>query len=70
MHHVPRTIRQFPDILKQKGVERLMNDILARIGLLSIAVFILYIMKKINEYLYFKKIDHTCCNFDNDDAEY
>lgn len=48
---------------------RLMNDILSRIGLFSIAAFILYITKKIDEYLYFKKIEKSCCQSDMDEDE-
>ncbi len=48
-----------------------MNEVLSRIGLLSISLFILYVMKKIDEYFYFKKIDNDKNDdFDKDDDEY
>jgi hypothetical protein len=48
-----------------------MNEFLSSIGLLSISLFILYVMKKVNEYFYFKKIDNNeSYNFDKEDDEY
>lgn len=46
-----------------------MNSFLTVIGLLSICMVILYIMKKVSEYLDLKKEEKTSYKFDKDDDE-
>jgi hypothetical protein len=47
-----------------------MNEVLSGIGLLSISLLILYVMKKVDNYFYFKKERNQSYNFDKDDDEY
>jgi hypothetical protein len=42
---------------------------MSTIGLCSIVIFIFYIIKKVDDYLYFKKEDNKNINFDEDSDE-
>lgn len=48
---------------------RFMNEFLARVGMLSIALLILYIIKKVDDYLYFRREENEIYNSDKDDDE-
>lgn len=43
-----------------------MDGILSTIGLCSIVLFIFYIIKKVDDYLYFKKDGNKNINFDKE----
>lgn len=46
-----------------------MDLILSEIGLCSIIILIIFVIKKVDEYLYFRKEDSICYKFDKDDKE-
>lgn len=46
-----------------------MNEVLIRIGLCSIVLLIVYIIKKVDEYFYFKKDENISYKFDKEDDE-
>ena len=46
-----------------------MNGILSKIGLCSIALLILYVIRKVYDYFYFKKEDNEKYKIDDDDDE-